>query len=122
MLGEGYSHTDSHKRPSHPRLTYPSITSPIPHNPFTLQVKVLGEGYTPEDEEDSAIAEVTAVNVYQARYRIPVARAAAGNLVLIEGVDSTIMKTATLVAEAYEEPVCIFRRGGVGQNPSAYCT
>ena len=55
------------------------------------------------------MAEVTAVNVYQARYRVPVARATAGNLVLIEGIDATITKTATLVAEAYDEPVCIFR-------------
>jgi U5 small nuclear ribonucleoprotein component len=77
--------------------------------PSLLQVKVLGEGYTPEDEEDSSVAEVTAVNVYQARYRVPVARATAGNLVLIEGIDATITKTATLVAEAYDEPVCIFR-------------
>ncbi|GAX78591.1 hypothetical protein CEUSTIGMA_g6030.t1 [Chlamydomonas eustigma] len=73
------------------------------------KVKVLGEGYTPEDEEDSSVAEVTAIHVYQARYRVPVARATAGNFILIEGVDSTITKTATLVAEAYEEPVCIFR-------------
>ena len=135
---------------------------------------MLGEGYTPEDEEDSSTAEVTAVHVYQvrgrhtfhpafnscmvfsgppvilglvhllnpkptlcslspilpspqtdpspsltspppslfqlqARYRVPVSRATAGNLVLIEGVDATITKTATLVADAYEEPVCIFR-------------
>ena len=55
------------------------------------------------------MAEVTAVNVYQARYRVPIARATAGNLVLIEGIDATITKTATLVAEAYDEPVCIFR-------------
>lgn len=73
------------------------------------KVKVLGEGYTPEDEEDSSVAEVSGVNVYQARYRVPVTRATAGNLVLIEGVDATITKTATLVADAYEEPVCIFR-------------
>ena len=29
------------------------------------------QGYTPEDEEDSAVATVSAVWVYQARYRIP---------------------------------------------------
>lgn len=73
------------------------------------RVKVLGEGFTPEDEEDSSVAEVGSVFVYQARYRVPVSRATAGNLVLLENVDATITKTATLVAEAYEEPVCIFR-------------
>ncbi|GLC44572.1 hypothetical protein PLESTB_001320500 [Pleodorina starrii] len=73
------------------------------------QVKVLGEAYTPEDEEDSAVATVGTVWVYQARYRVPVARATAGNLVLIEGVDATITRTATLVADAYDEPVHIFR-------------
>jgi hypothetical protein len=36
------------------------------HRVFTcIQVRVLGEGYTPDDEEDSAVAEVTAVHVYQ---------------------------------------------------------
>ena len=143
---------------------------------------MLGEGYTPEDEEDSSTAEVTAVHVYQvrgrhtfhpafnscmvfsgppvilglvhllnpkplvhfppsffshrltpplpslppppslvqlqARYRVPVSRATAGNLVLIEGVDATITKTATLVADAYEEPVCIFRCVGLSVNVS----
>ncbi|KAJ9531542.1 hypothetical protein QJQ45_014998 [Haematococcus lacustris] len=72
-------------------------------------VRVLGESYTPEDEEDSAIATVSAVYVYQARYRIPVARATAGNLVLVEGIDATINKTATVVAEALDQEMHIFR-------------
>ena len=44
------------------------------------QVRVLGESYTPDDEEDSALAEVTAVWLYQARYRVPLERAIAGAL------------------------------------------
>lgn len=44
------------------------------------KVRVLGEAYTPEDEEDSAVAEVTNVWVYQARYRIPLTKALAGDL------------------------------------------
>ena len=79
---------------------------------------MLGEGFTPEDEEDSSVAEVSAVHVYQARYRVPVGRATAGNLVLIEGVDATITKTATLVAEAYDEPVCIFRSVVESSDPA----
>ena len=43
-----------------------------------LQVRVLGEGFTPEDEEDSAAAEVSKVWAYQARYRVPLAKAVAG--------------------------------------------
>ena len=39
---------------------------------------MLGEAYTPEDEEDSAVAEITAVWAYQARYRIPLTKAIAG--------------------------------------------
>jgi hypothetical protein len=42
------------------------------------RVRVLGEGYTPEDEEDSTSATVSAVWVYQARYRVPLARGVAG--------------------------------------------
>jgi U5 small nuclear ribonucleoprotein component len=63
------------------------------------RVRVLGEAYTPEDEEDCAVATVTAVWSYQARYRVPLARAAAGAWVLLEGLDATITKTATLVPE-----------------------
>lgn len=45
----------------------------------------------------------------QARYRLPIARAGAGNLVLVEGIDATISKTATVVAEFFDEEVHIFR-------------
>ncbi|KAI8471075.1 MAG: elongation factor EF-Tu-like protein [Monoraphidium minutum] len=74
------------------------------------RVRVLGEGYTPEDEEDSALAEITNVWVYQARYRLPVSKATAGNLVLVEGLDAVVAKTATVVPEAFDsEDVYIFR-------------
>mmetsp|Transcript_20010 Transcript_20010/g.60453 ORF Transcript_20010/g.60453 Transcript_20010/m.60453 type:complete len:985 (+) Transcript_20010:276-3230(+) len=73
------------------------------------KVRVLGETYTPEDEEDSAVAEVTAVWVYQARYRVSLPRATAGNWVLLEGLDATITKTATLVPEFLDEDVHIIR-------------
>lgn len=42
------------------------------------RVRVLGEAYTPDDEEDSVVTEVTAVWAYQARYRVPLNRATAG--------------------------------------------
>lgn len=60
-------------------------------------VRVLGEGYAVgDDEEDQALRSVTAVSVGQARYRLDVSSAPAGNLVLLEGVDDVITKTATL--------------------------
>jgi U5 small nuclear ribonucleoprotein component len=67
-------------------------------------VKVLGEGYSPDDEEDMCVKEITNMWIYQARHRIPVTQMRAGSLVLIEGVEQSIAKTATLVAESVEEP------------------
>jgi U5 small nuclear ribonucleoprotein component len=73
-------------------------------------VKVLGEGYSPEDEEDMTVKEVTKLWVYQARYRLPISMAPPGSWVLIEGVDASIMKTATLSNVNYnEEDIYIFR-------------
>jgi U5 small nuclear ribonucleoprotein component len=73
-------------------------------------VKVLGENYTAQDEEDAAICTVTAVSIGQARYRVDVTRAPAGNLVLLEGVDEPIKKTATITgATADCADVAIFR-------------
>ncbi|KAK8964842.1 hypothetical protein KSP40_PGU010281 [Platanthera guangdongensis] len=72
-------------------------------------VRVLGEGYSPDDEEDMTVKEVTKLWVYQARYRIPLSQASAGSWVLIEGVDASIMKTATLCPLDMDEDVYIFR-------------
>ncbi|KAI7837170.1 hypothetical protein COHA_008964 [Chlorella ohadii] len=116
------------------------------------KVRVLGEAYTPDDEEDSAAATVgctgyirgvfeaivysllctglpllpeasptslvscgrvwnpvSAVWAYQARYRVPLSKAVAGDWVLLEGVDATITKTATIVPEFLDEEVHIFK-------------
>ncbi|KAL8501384.1 hypothetical protein ACS0TY_020790 [Phlomoides rotata] len=72
-------------------------------------VRVLGEGYSPDDEEDMTVKEVTKLWVYQARYRIPISKAPPGSWVLIEGVDASIMKTATLCNLEYDDDVYIFR-------------
>lgn len=72
-------------------------------------LRVLGEGYSPDDEEDMTVKEVTKLWIYQARYRIPIAKAPPGTWVLIEGVDASIMKTATLCNVDYDEDVYIFR-------------
>mmetsp|Transcript_28077 Transcript_28077/g.70533 ORF Transcript_28077/g.70533 Transcript_28077/m.70533 type:complete len:994 (-) Transcript_28077:1097-4078(-) len=71
-------------------------------------VRVLGEAYSPDDEEDCAVKTVTELWVYQARYRIPVTEATAGNWILIEGVDASISKTATLVPEFTDEECHVF--------------
>ena len=56
------------------------------------QVKILGENYSLDDEEDSRIMRCT-----QARYTVEVERVPAGSMVLIEGIDEPITKTATIV-------------------------
>ena len=62
------------------------------------RVKVLGEGYVPfEDDEDMAVATVDAVAIPRGRSRTQVTLATAGNWVLLQGVDATISKTATIV-------------------------
>jgi len=71
-------------------------------------VRVLGEGYTKDDEEDMVEQDVSNLWVYEARYRFPINRAKAGSWVLIEGVDSSIMKTATITSEDNEDAY-IFR-------------
>ncbi|EON64193.1 elongation factor EF-2 [Coniosporium apollinis CBS 100218] len=61
-------------------------------------VRVLGEGYTLEDEEDMVSAVIDNTFIGNSRYNIPVSGVPAGNWVLMSGVDNSIVKTATLVA------------------------
>ncbi|KAI0035137.1 Calreticulin family-domain-containing protein [Vararia minispora EC-137] len=72
-------------------------------------VKVLGEGYSPEDEEDMMGATVEGLWISEARYFIPVEEVPPGNLVLISGVDASITKTATLASPDIEDDLHIFR-------------
>jgi 116 kDa U5 small nuclear ribonucleoprotein component len=60
-------------------------------------VTVLGEGYSPQDDEDAAPATVTAVAIPRGRGQTQVSLAKAGNWVLLQGVDANIAKTATIV-------------------------
>jgi 116 kDa U5 small nuclear ribonucleoprotein component len=59
-------------------------------------VNVLGEGYTLEDDEDMSTQRVSGVSFFQCRYRIEFESLCAGNWVLLEGVDASILKTATI--------------------------
>eukprot|EP00347_Sterkiella_histriomuscorum_P000437 403375864 len=68
------------------------------------EVKILGEGYTLEEEEDMVHKNISKLWIMQAggRYKIDLDMMTAGNWVLIEGVDASIMKTATIVGADFE--------------------
>ncbi|ESK96242.1 u5 small nuclear ribonucleoprotein component [Moniliophthora roreri MCA 2997] len=74
-----------------------------------MEIKVLGEGYSPEDEEDMTKATVEDLWINEARYLIPAEEIPAGNLVLIGGVDASISKSATLASVDVEGDLHIFR-------------
>ncbi|KAJ7687394.1 Calreticulin family-domain-containing protein [Mycena rosella] len=74
-----------------------------------MEIKVLGEGYSPEDEEDMMKATIEDVWISESRYYIPAEEVPAGNLVLLGGVDASITKTATLAGVDIEEDLHIFR-------------
>ncbi len=67
------------------------------------QVRVLGEGYTPDDEEDMVHATISETWIAETRYNIPTSGVTAGNLVLLGGVDNSIVKTATLTSTKFED-------------------
>lgn len=61
------------------------------------QVRVLGEGYSVDDEEDMTMATISDVWIAETRYNIPTDGIPAGNWALLGGVDNSIVKSATLV-------------------------
>ncbi|KDN53116.1 P-loop containing nucleoside triphosphate hydrolase protein [Tilletiaria anomala UBC 951] len=74
------------------------------------RVKVLGEGYSVDDEEDMVQATIEGVSVSETRYTVPAEGIPAGNLVLLAGVDASISKSATIVDAALEaDQLHIFR-------------
>jgi len=62
------------------------------------RVKVLGEAFSPDDDEDMALATVSAVSIPRGRRRTDVSMARAGNWVMLDGIDANIAKTATIVS------------------------
>lgn len=74
-------------------------------------VRVLGEGYSLDDEEDMVNATISDTWIANSRYNLPTDGVPAGNWVLLGGVDNSIMKTATLVAPKFEndEDAYIFK-------------
>ncbi|XP_059160130.1 116 kDa U5 small nuclear ribonucleoprotein component-like [Physella acuta] len=73
------------------------------------EVRILGENYTLQDEEDSRLGQVGRLWIAEARYKIEVSRVSCGNWILIEGVDQPIVKTSTIVDVSGHEEVYIFR-------------
>ncbi|BFY97191.1 hypothetical protein BsWGS_00231 [Bradybaena similaris] len=73
------------------------------------EVRILGENYTLQDEEDSRLGQVGRLWIAEARYRIEVSRVSSGNWILIEGVDQPIVKTSTIIDVSGHEEVYIFR-------------
>lgn len=73
------------------------------------EVRVLGENYSLEDEEDSRILRVGRLWIFEARYKIELNRVPAGNWVLIEGIDQCIVKTATIADARWTDDVYICR-------------
>ncbi|UKZ75306.1 hypothetical protein TrVFT333_002984 [Trichoderma virens FT-333] len=74
-------------------------------------VRVLGEGYSLDDEEDMTMASIGEVFIAETRYNIPTDGVPAGNLVLLGGVDNSIVKSATIVPPKLDddEDAFIFR-------------
>ncbi|KAJ9297602.1 hypothetical protein DTO271G3_4377 [Paecilomyces variotii] len=67
------------------------------------QVRVLGEGFSLDDQEDMVVATISNTWVAESRYNIPTSGVPAGNWVLLGGVDNSIVKTATLVPLKLED-------------------
>lgn len=60
------------------------------------KVRVLGENFSQDDDEDMATVEISAISVSTGRSYIDVNYCMAGNLVLLQGVDAPMKKTATI--------------------------
>ncbi|RDA93269.1 hypothetical protein CP533_6530 [Ophiocordyceps camponoti-saundersi (nom. inval.)] len=75
-----------------------------------MAVRVLGEGYSADDEEDMTTASIGQVLIAETRYNIVTDGVPAGSLVLLSGVDNSIVKSATIVGSKLgNEDAHIFR-------------
>ncbi|KAI9890835.1 MAG: hypothetical protein M1814_003619 [Vezdaea aestivalis] len=74
----------------------------------SMPVRVLGEAYSLDDDEDMAVATVGEVLLAETRYAVPTSGVPAGNWVLLGGVDNSMVKTATVVANKLEDDEDVF--------------
>ncbi|SJX63094.1 probable ribosomal elongation factor EF-2 [Sporisorium reilianum f. sp. reilianum] len=65
-----------------------------------MRVKVLGESFSQDDEEDMVLATIDEVSINETRYVVPTDGVPAGNWVLLSGVDASLSKTGTVVDAA----------------------
>lgn len=72
------------------------------------KVRVLGEGYSLDDDEDMAIKDVGRLWIAEGRYHVEITGVIAGNWVLMEDIDQSIIKTATVAARECQD-AAIFR-------------
>lgn len=61
------------------------------------RVRVLGESFSQDDDEDMVTAEIQDTWINETRYVVPTEGVPAGNWVLLGGVDGSIFKSATIV-------------------------
>ncbi len=67
-----------------------------------MRVNVLGEGFSPDDDEDMVGATIDSVAISETRYSVHVDGVAAGSWVLLSGIDASLTKTGTLVDAAVD--------------------
>ncbi|CAG9478655.1 unnamed protein product [Plasmodium vivax] len=79
-------------------------------------VRILGEGYSPSDDEDMITRVVTHLWIYEGRYRVEVDEVPAGNFVLIGGVDICINKTCTITNVKRRKSATVKGANGKGAN------
>jgi U5 small nuclear ribonucleoprotein component len=60
-------------------------------------VKVLGEKFNLQEQEDMIVKEVTNMWIFNSRYRVEINKVPAGSWVLLEGIDLSISKVSDLV-------------------------
>lgn len=67
------------------------------------EVKILGESYSIQDEEDCRVLPVGRLWISVGRYRIEVEKVPAGMWVMIEGIDGPIAKSSTIIDKDYDQ-------------------
>ncbi|KAJ1026776.1 hypothetical protein NDA16_002073 [Ustilago loliicola] len=60
------------------------------------KVKILGEGFSQEDEEEMVLSTIDSTSISETRYVIPTSGVPAGSWVLLSGVDASLTKTGTI--------------------------
>mmetsp|Transcript_17701 Transcript_17701/g.37892 ORF Transcript_17701/g.37892 Transcript_17701/m.37892 type:complete len:982 (+) Transcript_17701:99-3044(+) len=73
------------------------------------RVKIFGESYSLDDDEDMTIKEVQNLWIYEGRYRVEVSHVPAGMWVLIGGIEGSVKKTSTITTASNDSEVEIFK-------------